>query len=29
MERAATLNDHPGFIDLIAEIALEHLGRKG
>jgi len=29
MERAATLNDHPGFIDLLAEIALEHLGRKG
>ncbi len=29
LERAATLNDNPGFIDLLAEIALEHLGRKG
>jgi ferrochelatase len=29
MERAAALNDHPGFIDLMAEIALEHVARGG
>lgn len=29
MVRAAALNDHPGFIDMMAEIALEYLGRKG
>jgi ferrochelatase len=29
MERAVTLNDHPGFIDLIAEIAIEQIAHGG
>jgi ferrochelatase len=29
MERAAALNDHPAFIDLMAEIALEQIERGG